>query len=192
MSKHASTSTTVSQMTLTELASRATKARGLLVQVAELLPGLVHFSVEERAHSNGKLRTGEADAMKRLLVAAGKHPHLFAALAAKDGGSDPTLFEAQPAIDDLDRIDALAALTSEAQALAQTLSDTQLLFAADAREVAAPVHAIIRANKGLDPALASDAAEGLEFYAAAGRSAARSRAKNRADAQAARDQDVAK
>ncbi|HEY4118314.1 MAG TPA: hypothetical protein VGM56_10675 [Byssovorax sp.] len=116
--------------------------------------------------------------MKKLLVAAGKHPQMFAALADKDGGSDPKAFEVAPAIDDLDRVAALGDLLADAESLAQSLADTLLTFGSAARAVGAPVHAIINANKGLDLRLASDVAEGLEFYAARGRSAARARAKN--------------
>ena len=45
-----------------------------------------------------------------------------------------------------------------------------------------PVHALISANKSIDAGLASDAADGMEFYAGHGRSASRTRAKAKAAA----------
>ncbi len=71
---------------------------------------------------------------------------------------------------------------SDVEALAETLSDTLLSFGADAREVGVLVHALISANKSIDAGLASDAADGMEFYAGHGRSAARTRAKAKAAA----------
>jgi hypothetical protein len=185
MTKHAATTTTVSEMSVAELQTRAEKARGLVAQIAELLPGLIHMSVDERKHTNGKFQAGEVPAMKKLLTAAGKHPQLFSALADKDGGKDAKTFEPQPAIDDLDRIAALQDLGADVETLAQTLTDTLLSFGTDAREVGVPVHAIISANKSVAPALASDAADGMEFYAGHGRAASRTRAKAKAKAAAA-------
>jgi hypothetical protein len=179
MSKHPNIHS-ISDIPLEDLQSRAQKARALLAQIADLLPGLVHFSVDERKHSNGRLQSGEVPAMKKLLVAAGKHPHIFAALADKDGGKDPKVFEPQPAIDDLDRIAALQELADDAESFAQKLGDTLLAFGSDARDVGVPVHAVINANRSIDPALSNDVAEGMEFYAAHGRSASRARAKNKA------------
>jgi hypothetical protein len=180
MTKHAAKpDATLSEMSIDELRTRAEKARALLTQVAALLPGLVSLSVDERKHSNGKFQVGEVAAMKKLLVAAGKHPAVFTMLANKDGGKDPNAFEPQPAIDDLDRVAALQDLANDAESLAQTLGDTLLAFGSDARDVGVPVHAVINANKSIDPRFASDVAEGLEFYAAHGRSASRARAKNK-------------
>jgi len=180
MTKHAATDVTVSEMSISELQARAQKARALVAQLGELLPGLIHMSVDERKHSSGRFRAGEPAAMKKLLVAAGRHPELFTALADKDGGKDPKTFEAQPTIDDLDRIAALQELTDEMEMLAETLSDTLLAFGADARKVGVPVHTLINANRSIHPGLASDAAEGLEYYEAQGRQAARTRAKAKA------------
>jgi hypothetical protein len=177
MTKHSASATTVPEMTIDELQKNVVKARAVFAQIVALLPGLVHLSVEERTHSVGRFQGGEPDALKKLLVAAGKHPHLFAALADKDGGKDAKVFEPQPAIDDLDRIAVLQSLATDVAAFAQALGDTMLSFGADARDVGTVVHAIVKANKGTDAALANDAAEALEFYAARGRAISRAHAK---------------
>jgi len=170
----------ISEMPLDELASTVTQGRALVTSLAALLPGLVTLSVDERVHSGGKLHAGEVAALKKLLTAAGKHPELFVALADKDGGNDAAAFEPQPAIDDLDRLATLQPLAEDVASFAQSLADTLLSFGAAARAVGVPVHALINANKSVAPALASDAAEGLEFFAAHGRRAARSRQVNAA------------
>jgi hypothetical protein len=77
---------------------------------------------------------------------------------------------------------ALQELVRDAASLSEMLSDTVLSFGSDAREVGVPVHAIINANKAIDPQLATSVAEGLEFYAAHGRSASRTRARAKASA----------
>jgi hypothetical protein len=178
MTKHTA-ATNIHEMSLDDLRARAEKARGHLAQIAELLPGLVHLSTEDRLHSNGRFQAGEVPAMKKLLVAAGKHPALFTALADKDGGKDAETFEPQPAIDDLDRITALQDLAADAESFVEQINDTLLAFGADARAIGVPVYAILQANKSVDPKLASDAAEGVEFYAARGRAVARARAKKK-------------
>ncbi len=178
MTKHAAAAdTTITEMSVEELQTRVTKARGLLAQIGQLLPGLVHLSVDERTHTNGKFQSGEPAAMKSILTAAGNNPQYFVALADKDGGEDDATFEAEPAIDDLDRMTALQDLATDAQTLAQTVSDTMLSFGASARAVGGPVHAILNANKSVAAKLATEAQQGMEFYAAHGRRASRARAK---------------
>lgn len=177
MGKHSAETVTVSEMDVEELRVRTRKARDLLGQLVALLPGLIHMSVDERRHTKGRLKVGESEAMKKLLVAAGKHPQLFVALADKDGGKDPKLFEPQPAIDHLDRVAVLQGLSAEVALLGEKLSDTLLSLGTSARAVVTPVHDLINATRAIHPQLATDAAEGMEFYAAHGRQASRTRAK---------------
>jgi hypothetical protein len=170
----------INDMPVDELAGHAEEARGFVGKIVALLPGLTHLSVDERVRTSGRFQAGEPAAVKKILVAAGKHPHLFAVLADKDGGKDPQAFEPQPALDDLGRVEALQNLAHDLASVAQAVNDSLLVFGARVRVVSTPVHTILKANKDFDPSLASDAAEGLEFYAARGRRAARAQAKAKA------------
>lgn len=175
---------TVSDMSIDELRARVRQVHNLLLQILTLLPGLIHMSVPDRRRSKGKFRSGEIEAMRKLLVAAGKHPDVFAALADKDGGKDPKIFEAQPAIDDLERLVAIQEIAEAVELMAEKLGDTLLSIGAKARAVIGPVHGLITANREHHTRLAADAAEGMEFYDEKGRQAARTKARTRAKPEA--------
>ena len=130
---------------------------------------LASLTADERVHTNGKLREGEAEALVVVLDAVDAHPSRFAALAAHDHGVDDSVVETAPARRALARRAALAPIASALSALASRVNDDVLASAALAKDVAGPAYAIIRANSGLDKALKASASKAIDFYSKAAR-----------------------
>ena len=170
--------TTVFDLDPTDLHSRVAKVSALADQIRALLPGLILYPNPDDRRSL-HLRNGEADAMRSLMHAAGKHSQHFQALADKDRGSDPASFETTPTLAMLDRLEALSTLSATMSDLSLKITDTVTEMTSEVNEVTSPVLAIVRANQALDTSLATDAHDGLEFYGRMGRAAAQSRAKKK-------------
>ena len=85
------------------LAERVNLGIALLEQLEALFPDLVELDAHARKHSLGKLRDGEADAMRVVLDAADGAPMYFGALATHDHGTNEKVFETKPSRHALDR-----------------------------------------------------------------------------------------
>ena len=81
------------EMPLSELTRRIEKVEALLKEAQALLPGLRTLTEEDRRHSNGRLRGGEAEMLSRVLDAVRTQPGYFASLADEDDGRDPAKLE---------------------------------------------------------------------------------------------------
>lgn len=146
---------------------------GLLI--AQLLPGLVTLTEDERRHSDGKTRAGEADALSSVADAADLRPQYFAPLAAKDGGTDPKQFETDLLRDHLVRRKILAELLTASEGLTTPISDTVLSLGEHVRPVLLAAYQIAKPLAAQDDALRTKLAPALDFYGRIGRRAAQTR-----------------
>ncbi len=145
-----------------QVAALRAQVQALSKQVEML--GLTALTDEDRLHSNGRLREGEADAMASILGTIDVHPAIFEALAARDHGSDDAVVETGPAREALARSVALAPLVRELSTLLTRVSDGVLASASLAKEVTGPAYAIIRANESMMPKIRQSAAVALNFH----------------------------
>jgi hypothetical protein len=127
-------------MSPAEVAQNAARALKLLRDVTEALPGMAVLDREERIHSNGRIREGEAEVMHAVLDACDAHPKFFEALAPIDHGKDPRKVETKPARDDLERRVHLSEVAAAVEELGTKLSDTLLVLGASVREVTGPAY----------------------------------------------------
>jgi hypothetical protein len=155
--KSAGSSTTFTTQVQKLLAS----AQSLAASYAAL--GLPSLTSDEQLHSNGKLRVGEADAMTTIFDAMDDFPGVFAALAAKDGGVDPTEVETGPARGNLAQAQALAPLSAALQALDAQVSSAILALAGQAKDVSVPAYAIGKASAASDPKVRTALATAISF-----------------------------
>jgi hypothetical protein len=162
----------VESMPPAALSAVVAKVIAIIASGEEMLTGLVSLTSEERLRSGGPISPDEAAAMKVIMNAAAKYPQYFIALADKDGGVDPEVFESAPALDDLARLSALRSLLAPLEAFQRAVGDTILAVSQATRELVTPVRVIIRANRAVAPALATAAAAGLEYYDARGKKSA--------------------
>lgn len=149
--------------------SFAAQAQKLLTSVQALATSfaaldLPSLTSEERLHSAGKLRVGESDAMTTIFDAMDAYPGVFAALAAKDGGVDPTEVETGPARAALAEAVALEPLSTAIRALETQVSDAILASAAQAKDVSVPAYAIGKASAASDPGVRKAMATAIDFY----------------------------
>jgi hypothetical protein len=142
-----------------------TQALGQALDALDL-PAL---TADERAHSNGRLRDGEAAAMVAIFDAMDAYPGVFGALAAKDGGVDPTAVETQPARNALADSQALGPVGAALATLAQRVSDGILAYASQAKDVSVPAYAIGKASAASDPAVRKALSPAITFYGAGAR-----------------------
>jgi len=155
----------IATMPLAELERRVGRAEALLVQLEAELPNLVEMTSDERAHSMGKLRDGESDALRTVLDAADAFPGYFQALAARDHGKDPAVFETAPAREALSRREILARLSNRLAALDTKVGDTVLEFGAIGRGVGLAAYAIASVNAESDAKLRSKIAPARSHFA---------------------------
>ena len=151
------------------LAERVNLGIALLEQLEALFPDLVELDAHARKHSLGKLRDGEADAMRAVLDAADGAPMYFTALATHDHGTNEKIFETNPSRRALDQRDELTRLHKIVRRFGLRLGDTLLDLGAEAREVTSPAYAIARVNATADMKLHSALAPAMKFYARGGR-----------------------
>jgi hypothetical protein len=149
---------------VTELATLVTNALALANQM-----GLVALSAEERAHSMGRLRANEPEAMTSIFDAMDAFPNTFEPLAAKDGGTDPNLVETEPARADLARAEQLAPIAKDLAKLHTLVIDDVMASGQAAKEVSVPAYAIGKAGAAANPQLASKMATAITFYGAPAR-----------------------
>ncbi|MEI7892633.1 MAG: hypothetical protein WCI05_06055 [Myxococcales bacterium] len=166
-------------MPIDELRKRVAQVLVLLIQIDELLPGLVELTTDGRQHAS-RFRDGEAEALKGLLDIADEKPAFFEVLADKDGGADPTKFEPDVIRDRLERTIILGPVVKEAEALARPLSDTLLHLTTLAKPVLLAMYAIVKPQAKNNVAIATLARPILDLYQAVGRAAAASRKKKTA------------
>jgi formiminotetrahydrofolate cyclodeaminase len=127
---------------------------------------LASLTEEERRHSAGKLRNGEAAAMTTILDTVDAFPQAFEALAPKDNGVNPNVVETAPSRASLARSQTLAPLAIVLESLVTRVSDDML---ASAKEVTTPAYAIGKANAASNPKVRKSLATAIDFYTKASR-----------------------
>jgi hypothetical protein len=125
---------------------------------------LTSLTPEERMHTMGKLRDGEADAMNAVYDTMDKFPGVFWALATKDGGTNANVVETAPARASLASAQDLGPVLSALEALTTHVSDHVIASANAAKEVSVPAYAIGRTSAKQDPAIRTSLSKALEFY----------------------------
>ena len=134
---------------------------------------LAALTEDERKHTVGKLRDGEATAMGGILDTVDAFPQVFAALADKDGGSDPAVAETAPARAALARVQTLQPLAILLDSLLGRVSDDVLASASTAKDVTIPAYAIGKANAASNPKVRETMATALDFYSKLSRRSAK-------------------
>jgi hypothetical protein len=175
MSKKSTESANVFTMSLTTLTARCDEVRGLLERVHELLPGLIHMPSEDRRTSDGKYRDGESAALSAVATFAKSQPQYFTVLADKDGGEDPTRFEAELLGEHLARRDLLATLQPMVEELSTLLSDSEMHLGEQTRKPLLEAYGIAKSLAQHDPTVRTAISAPLDYYARTARRAAETR-----------------
>jgi len=145
------------------------------------LEGLVALTTEERKTSQGRFRSGEADALLSVLDAAEKKPQLFESLADKDFGEDPEAFEVSALRDRLQRAAKLVPLADKLDALNTLLSDTVLSLSSQTKPVMLQGYGIAKSVANTDAKLRTAIAPAIDYYGKIARQAAATRKKAKAE-----------
>jgi len=126
--------------------------------------GLARLTAEERKVSAGRLREEEPKALEIILNTVDAHPALFASLADRDGGADPSALETGPARAGLARFAKLAPVEQALEELLTSISDDRLAAASFVKSVTVPAYGIAKANAPVNPKLRKAVAGALDFY----------------------------
>lgn len=170
---------TIDEMSLEQLQKNAERAEELLIELEELFPGLVLFTVDDRSHSDGRIRNeGEERALRAVAATIERDPGSYRVLAAKDHGRDPKRVETELLIARLDRRAVLARLAAKLTPLAQKFEDTVLSQGERCKPVLSAGYQIGKALAEHDPETRTTLQPALDFYGAIGRKAAATRAAN--------------
>jgi hypothetical protein len=173
----------IDQMTPEQLARNAARVLELLREIHGLLPGLVLFTENDRAHTDGRVRGPDEEVALRAILATVEHrPEAFQVLADKDQGRDPKKLETDLLRARLECRGVLAGLSDAIAPLAQMLHDTVL----DQGELCKPtLSAAYRMAKPMaehDAALRTKLQPAIDYYASNARKSAASRAAAKATA----------
>ena len=155
---------TVFDMPLDELKSRAVQAHGFIQQAIGLFPGLYAMTDDERKYTNGRIRTGEGPQFLTLIDIMEAFPQFFEGLANLDQGIDPKQVETPLMRDRVERAEILAKLLDDAAKLA-ALSDTVLHLRELVRDPMKEAYAISKVMQKSSDKLKSMLASVINFYA---------------------------
>ncbi len=171
------TKTTIDEMPIEQLHKNAARALELIAEIEGLLPGLVLFTVDDRSHSDGRIRNeGEAVALRAVLATIEHDPAAFRVLADKDNGRDPKKLESDLLRARLERRSVLATVTDKVAPLAQKLEDTVLAQGELCKPVLSAAYQIAKPLADYDATIRTKLQPALDYYSGMGRKAAASRA----------------
>ncbi|MFO0649435.1 MAG: hypothetical protein U0326_24555 [Polyangiales bacterium] len=174
--------TTIDDMTLEQLEKNAARVEALLLEIEGLLPGLEHFTSDDRTHSEGRFRNeGEESALRAVLATIEHDPASFRVLAAKDNGRDPKRVETDLLLARLNRRAVLVRIASKLVPLAQKCEDTVLAQGELCKPVLSAAYQIARPLADHDAEIRTALQPAIDYYGAIGRKAAATRAANKAD-----------
>ena len=160
--------------------AKADQVGNLLAQALALIVNPTQLTPDQRLHSSGKLRAGEAEALIAALDVAKAYPASFVSLATMDNGVDPSTFEADLVANRLRNAAALEPLVATMDDITHKLSDCMLALNDEARGPAKDVYALAKALAHSIPAVESMIASTVAYYARISHAAAASRAANKA------------
>jgi len=170
---------TVFDMPIADLKKNVAKVIQLLDEIEKLLPGLAILTEDDRKHSDGKLRAGEATALASVLDVAEHAPHYFMSLADKDGGRDPKKFETEYLRDQLERREILNALLEQIGQFSSPLTDTVLLLGERTRPVLLMAYRLSKSIAETDKTIRARLSRAIDFYGRIGKRGADTRAAKR-------------
>lgn len=136
--------------------------RKALQTIRKQLPTEVTLTTDERKESLGKFNASQLPEFRAVLDVVDANPAVFASLAGRDGGTDPTAVETAPARRALDVLEILMPLLTDAEQFHTVLADLRLAAGHEAREVIIAARAIGKANERYNPSVR----EGLQAAAA--------------------------
>jgi hypothetical protein len=145
-----------------QVATILTSVSALTASVKAL--GLPVLTDEERTHTMGKLRVGEAAAILGVFDTVDAFPQYFESLSDKDGGSDPNVVETQPARTALASSGALEPVVTALAQLQQMVSDGMIGNGETAKQLSVPAYAIGKAISGTNTKVRASMAPALTFY----------------------------
>lgn len=169
MPKSESKNSSALNMPIAELTRRIQKVEALLTEAESLLPGLRTLTEDDRRHTNGKLRNGESEMLKRVLDAVRAQPGYFTSLADEDEGSDPTKLEVDLIADRLARRELLSQALARFARIEQPLSDSVLHLGEQTRTVLLAAYRIARTLARSDAKLRDQIAPVIDFYSTSSR-----------------------
>jgi hypothetical protein len=145
-----------------QVAKALTSANALLAALKAL--GCPVLTDQERLHTMGKLREGEPVAMNAVFDTVDANPVVFASLAEKDGGTDPTAVETQPSRDALTEAEALSPLVDVLAQMHTIVSDGMIANGQFAKELSVPAYAIGKAIAVTNKTVRASLAPAITFY----------------------------
>lgn len=164
-----------------QLARNAQRAIELTREIEALLPGLVLFTQDDRAHTDGRVRGPDEIAALRAVVATIEHsPASFQVLADKDQGRDAKKLETDLLRARLECGSALASVVAALAPLTQKLEDTTLAQGELCKPTLSAAYRIAKPLAEHDADLRTKLQPALDYYSGLARKAARSRAANAA------------
>lgn len=174
--------TTIDDMSMEQLEKNAARVEALLLEIEGLLPGLEHFTSDDRTHSEGRFRNeGEEGALRAVLATIERDPAAFRVLAAKDNGRDPKRVETDLLLARLNRRAVLVRIAAKLGPLAQKCEDTVLAQGELCKPVLSAAYQIARPLAEHDAEIRTSLQPAIDYYGAIGRKAAATRAANKAD-----------
>ncbi len=162
-------------MPIDELTKRVAKAKDLYAQIGALFPGLVLKTSDDRQHSDGKYKNGEADALGAVLNVAEASPQYFVPLADRDGGVDPETFETAFLRDQFERRNLLASVRAAGEPVDDKVNDTVLHLGEATKPVLLAAYRIAKPIAQVNTAVRSNLAPALDFYSKIGKRGADTR-----------------
>lgn len=170
---------TIDEMPAEQLKKNAARAEELLTELEGLFQGLVLYTVDDRTHSDGRVRNeGEENALRAIGATIERDPAPYQVLASKDHGRDPKRLETELLMARLDRRAVLAKLAKRLTPLAQKFEDTVLAQGELCKPVLSAAYQIGKALAEHDPATRTTLQPALDYYGAIGRKSAATRAAN--------------
>jgi len=164
-------------MSVDTLRQRVERARALVREIEALFPGLTTLSEDDRRASDGRVRGDEErGALSSILDAVDANPAVFACLADKDDGVDPTRVETGLLRDRLARQQCLADLSALLAPIARSVEDTALEQGERCKPVILAAYQIARPVAKHDAAMRAKLVPAIDYYSAIARKGARTRA----------------
>jgi hypothetical protein len=155
----------IDTMTIDELKKRVAKGKALIAELKALFPGLVVMTGEDRLHTEGRMKSHEPAAFAAVYDAADAKPEIFASLADKDDGVDPTKFETDLLRARLERRNLVSEIATDAERLATAFGDTVLELGARVAPVSRAAYKLGKVVAETDAQLRTLLAPAIDAYA---------------------------
>lgn len=156
---------TVYTMPLAELERRRDEALALVKKLAELMYGAPHLTSDDRTHSGGHWREGEAEALLPVLSVQEVIPGLFNSLAADDEGNDPKVFESALIEDRLQRAALIDPLATALTEVSQRVRDFSIDLGDKTRPVMLMAYRLAQPHAKHNPDVRNRIAKTIDFFA---------------------------